>query len=89
MRLLEKNHGEARAPHSARCARTAHVRLGAAFSLALAGTLALYLCGGSFGLVPALAAEGSGSQGAGGTAAGAASSTMASAANDTPKEEVV
>ena len=89
MRLLEKNHGEARAPHSARCARTAHARLGAAFSLALAGTLALYLCGGSFGLVPALAAEGSGSQGAGGTAAGAASSTMASAANDTPKEEVV
>ncbi len=89
MRLLEKNHGEARAPHSARCARTAHARLGAAFSLALAGTLALYLCGGSFGLVPALAAEGSGSQGAGGTAAGAASGATASAANDTPKEEVV
>ncbi|MBX9032748.1 hypothetical protein [Gordonibacter massiliensis (ex Traore et al. 2017)] len=89
MRLLEKNHGEARAPHSARCARAAHARLGAAFSLALAGTLALYLCGGSFGLVPALAAEGSGSQGAGGTAASAASGATASAANDTPKEEVV
>ncbi|RDB61357.1 hypothetical protein C1878_11610 [Gordonibacter sp. 28C] len=77
---------EARTPRSARCARTAHARLGAAFSLVLAGTLTLYLCGGSFASVPALAAEGSGSQGAGGAASGAASGATV---NATPKEEVV
>lgn len=78
--------GEASAERPARCARTAHARLGAAFSLALAGTLAIYLCGGSFASVPALAAEGSGLQQAGGAASGAASGATV---NATPKEEVV
>ena len=65
---------------SARCARKARARLGAAFSLVLAGTLAIGLCGGSPATIAALAAEG-------GAAASAA--TAGAAVNDTPKEEVV
>lgn len=70
----------AREGRSARCARKARARLGAAFSLVLAGTLAIGLCGGSPATVAALAAEG-----------GAAASAAAAGAtvNDTPKEEVV
>ena len=65
---------------SARCARKARARLGAAFSLVLAGTLAIGLCGGSPATIAALAAEG-------GAAASAAAA--GAAVNDTPKEEVV
>ena len=43
---------------SAGCARKARARLGAAFSLVLAGTLAIGLCGGSPATIAALAAEG-------------------------------
>ena len=65
---------------SAGCARKARARLGAAFSLVLAGTLAIGLCGGSPATIAALAAEG------GATASAAAAGA---AVNDTPKEEVV
>ncbi len=72
---------------SAGCARKARARLGAAFSLVLAGTLAIGLCGGSPATIAALAAEG----GAAAVQAKRAPRTASAAAavNDTPKEEVV
>ena len=65
---------------SARCARKARARLGAAFSLVLAGTLAIGLCGGSPATIAALAAEGG---------AAAIEASNAASVNDQPLQEGV
>ena len=82
---------EAKAERPARCARKARARLCAAFSLVLAGTLAIGLCGGSPATLAALAAEGGAAASAGeaGSADSASAAATGAAVNDTPKEEVV
>lgn len=82
---------EAKAERPARCARKARARLCAAFSLVLAGTLAIGLCGGSPATLAALAAEGGAAASAGeaGSAGSASAAATGAAVNDTPKEEVV
>lgn len=82
---------EAKAERPARCARKARARLCAAFSLVLAGTLAIGLCGGSPATLAALAAEGGAEASAGeaGSAGSASAAATGAAVNDTPKEEVV
>ena len=82
---------EAKAERPARCARKARARLCAAFSLVLAGTLAIGLCGGSPATLAALAVEGGAAASAGeaGSAGSASTAATGAAVNDTPKEEVV
>lgn len=82
---------EAKAERPARYARKARARLCAAFSLVLAGTLAIGLCGGSPATLAALAAEGGAAASAGeaGSAGSASTAATGAAVNDTPKEEVV
>ena len=82
---------EAKAERPARCARKARARLCAAFSLVLAGTLAIGLCGGSPATLAALAVEGgaAASVGEAGSAGSASAAATGAAVNDTPKEEVV